>query len=165
MRSATYEPPQPSFTGVRVFDQWPLEDLVGRIDWTPFFQTWELAGHYPAILQDPVVGEAARNLDRDARALLDRIVRERLLTARAIVGFWPANAVGDDVALWADDQRRTRVETVHFLRQQQAKGDSRPNYCLADYVAPDGSTLVLATRVIDPVGACAYAISTSARGA
>jgi 5-methyltetrahydrofolate--homocysteine methyltransferase len=129
-----------------VFDAWPLEDLVGRIDWTPFFQTWELAGHYPAILDDAVVGEAARGLYRDARAMLDRIVAGRLLTARAVVGFWPANAVGDDVALWADGARRreaggARVATVHFLRQQLAKGDGRPNYCLADFVAPVESGL------------------------
>ena len=151
---SAYAPPAPSFTGVRVFDEWPLEDLVPRIDWTPFFQTWELAGHYPAILEDPVVGEAARALWKDAQAMLDRVVRERALTARAVVGFWPANAVGDDVALWADTTepnpgRRARVGTVHFLRQQQAKGDGRPNYCLADYVAPVESGLA------DHVGAFA----------
>ena len=146
---SAYRPPAPSFTGVRVFDAWPLEELVPRIDWTPFFQTWELSGHYPAILEDPVVGEAARGLWRDAGAMLARIVRERALTARAVVGFWPANATGDDVALWADGAphggRRERVDTVHFLRQQQAKGagagDGRPNYCLADYVAPVESGL------------------------
>ena len=140
-----YRPPAPSFTGVRVFDDWPLEDLVGRIDWTPFFQTWELAGHYPAILSDPVVGEAARTLERDARAMLDRIVRERLLTARAVVGFFPAAATRDDVRLYRDAGRREPLGTVHFLRQQGAKGggsgDARPNYCLADYVAPVESGL------------------------
>jgi 5-methyltetrahydrofolate--homocysteine methyltransferase len=132
----TYAPTRPSFTGVRVFDAWPLEDLVARIDWTPFFQTWELAGHYPAILDDPVVGEAARGLYRDARTMLDRIVAERRLAARAVVGLWPANAAGDDVVLWADESRTRPLETVHFLRQQLAKGDDRPNYCLADFVAP-----------------------------
>jgi 5-methyltetrahydrofolate--homocysteine methyltransferase len=137
----TYAPTRPQFEGVRVFDGWPLADLVERIDWTPFFQTWELAGHYPAILDDPVVGEAARSLWRDAQAMLDRIVRERLLTARAVVGFWPANAVGDDVRLYADAARREALGTVHFLRQQQAKGDGRPNYCLADFVAPVESGL------------------------
>jgi 5-methyltetrahydrofolate--homocysteine methyltransferase len=131
-----YAPPAPTFTGTRVFDDWPLEDLVPRVDWTPFFQTWELAGHYPAILRDPVVGEAARGLYADARAMLDRIVAGRLLRARAVVGLWPANAVGDDVVLWADDARTRPLETVHFLRQQLAKGDGRPNYCLADFVAP-----------------------------
>jgi 5-methyltetrahydrofolate--homocysteine methyltransferase len=133
---AAYEPPAPSFTGVRAEEDWPLEDLVPRIDWTPFFQTWELAGHYPAILDDPIVGEAARNLYRDAQALLERIVRQKLLTARAVFGFWPANGVGDDVALYADEARATPLTTVHFIRQQLAKGDGRPNFCLADFVAP-----------------------------
>ncbi|HZF66953.1 MAG TPA: methionine synthase [Gemmatirosa sp.] len=136
-----YAPPAPSFTGVRVFDAWPLEDLVPRIDWTPFFQTWELAGHYPAILEDPIVGSAARQLWADAQAMLARIVEGRQLTARAVVGLWPANATGDDVALYTDASRRERLATVHFLRQQQAKGDGRPNYCLADFVAPVESGL------------------------
>ncbi|MDF1502497.1 methionine synthase [Roseisolibacter sp. H3M3-2] len=131
-----YAPVRPTFEGVRVFEEWPLEDLVPRVDWTPFFQTWELAGHYPAILEDPVVGEAARGLWRDARAMLDRIVAGKLLTARAVVGLWPANAVGDDVVLWSDATRTRPLETVHFLRQQLDKKDERPNYCLADFVAP-----------------------------
>jgi 5-methyltetrahydrofolate--homocysteine methyltransferase len=121
-----YAPPAPSFTGVRVFDAWPLEDLVPRIDWTPFFQTWELAGHYPAILDDPVVGEAARALWRDAQAMLDRIVRGRLLTARAVVGFWPANAVGDDVRLYADAARRERWAPC------TSSGSSRPRGTAAE---------------------------------
>ncbi len=134
-----YAPTRPASPGVRVYDDWPLADLVARIDWTPFFQTWELAGHYPAILEDPTVGEAARGLYRDARAMLDRIVDEKLLTARAVVGLWPANATGDDVVLWADEARTRPLETVHFLRQQQDKKDERPNYCLADFVAPRAS--------------------------
>jgi 5-methyltetrahydrofolate--homocysteine methyltransferase len=133
---AAYVPPAPSFTGVRVFDDYPLAELVERIDWTPFFQTWELAGHYPQILDDPKVGEAARSLYADARAMLTRLVEEKRLTARAVVGFWPANAVGDDVELYADADRTQPLETVHFLRQQLAKGDARPNFCLADFVAP-----------------------------
>jgi len=133
---SAYAPPAPTFTGVRTFDDVPLAELVERIDWTPFFQTWELAGHYPAILDDPVVGPAARNLFDDARRALQRVVDEKLLTARAVVGFWPANAVGDDVQLYADDARRESLGTVHFLRQQLAKGDDRPNFCLADFVAP-----------------------------
>ncbi len=144
---SSYTPPAPTFTGTRVVEEWPLEDLVPRIDWTPFFQAWELAGHYPAILEDPIVGAAARGLWDDAQAMLDRIVREKRLTARAVVGFWPAAAVGDDVALWAPDtgadrSRAERTGTVHFLRQQLDKRkptgeqDGRPNYCLADYVAP-----------------------------
>ncbi|MGZ8458542.1 MAG: methionine synthase, partial [Gemmatirosa sp.] len=132
----TYAPTRPASPGVRVFDGWPLADLVERIDWTPFFQTWELAGHYPAILEDPTVGEAARGLYRDARTMLDQIVAGQLLTARAVIGLWPANAVGDDVVLWVDETRTAPLQTVHFLRQQLDKKDERPNYCLADFVAP-----------------------------
>jgi 5-methyltetrahydrofolate--homocysteine methyltransferase len=138
----SYAPPAPTFTGVRVFDDYPLAELVERIDWTPFFQTWELAGHYPAILDDPKVGAAARSLYADARAMLDRIVAGKRLTARAVVGFWPANAVGDDVDLYTDETRRERLETLHFLRQQLAKGDGRPNFCLADFVAPRTTGLI-----------------------
>jgi 5-methyltetrahydrofolate--homocysteine methyltransferase len=130
-------PPRPTFTGVRTFDDVTLDELTGRIDWTPFFHTWELAGHYPAILEDPVVGEAARSLWADAQAMLDRIVRERWLSARAVVGFWPANSDGaEDIVLYADEGRTTPLATVHTLRQQQVKGDGRPNWALADFVAP-----------------------------
>ena len=93
-------PPVPCTTGVHVLDEYPLAELVERIDWTPFFQTWELAGHYPAILDDPTVGPAARSLFDDARALLDRIVRERLLTARGVFGLFPAASVGDDIEVY-----------------------------------------------------------------
>jgi 5-methyltetrahydrofolate--homocysteine methyltransferase len=136
--SAT-RPPAPCFTGVRALDDYPLEELVERIDWTPFFQTWELAGHYPAILDDPVLGEAARSLYRDARTLLERIVRERLLRPRAVLGFFPANAVGDDIELYADPGRTRPLAVVHSLRQQMAKPPGRPNHALADYVAPKES--------------------------
>ncbi|HYC31323.1 MAG TPA: methionine synthase [Gemmatimonadales bacterium] len=132
-------PPAPCFTGVQALDDYPLEELVERIDWTPFFQTWELAGHYPAILDDPVVGEAARSLYRDARSLLDRIVRERLLRPRAVLGFFPANAVGDDIEVYADAARTRPLAVVHTLRQQMAKPPGRPNHALADYVAPKES--------------------------
>jgi 5-methyltetrahydrofolate--homocysteine methyltransferase len=135
--------PKPSFLGVRTFDDFSLAELVPRIDWTPFFQTWELAGHYPAILDDPVVGEAARNLWRDAQAMLDRIVSERWLGARAVVGFWEANSDGaEDIALYERDgtgqkaEGRTHVATLHTLRQQLVKSDGRPNLALADFVAP-----------------------------
>jgi 5-methyltetrahydrofolate--homocysteine methyltransferase len=142
-------PPTPCFTGVRALDDYPLEELVERIDWTPFFQTWELAGHYPAILQDPKVGEAARSLFHDAQALLDRIVRERLLRARGVLGFFPANSVGDDIELYADDARSRPLAVIHTLRQQMAKPPGRPNLALADYVAPRESGLA------DHVGAFA----------
>jgi len=129
-------PPAPSFEGVRVFDDFPLEELVPRIDWTPFFQTWELAGSYPAILQDPVVGEAARNLWKDAQAMLDRIVREKWLAARAVVGFFKANSDGAERIILPE-----QGVTVHTIRQQMVKNDGRPNYALADFVAPADSGL------------------------
>ena len=131
--------PVPSFLGSRRFDDYPLAELVERIDWTPFFQTWELAGHYPAILEDPTVGKAARDLFQDARALLDRIVRDRLVTARAVVGFYPANAIGDDIALYADPSRSRTVGRIHTLRQQHQKTGTRANLALADFVAPAAS--------------------------
>jgi 5-methyltetrahydrofolate--homocysteine methyltransferase len=128
--------PRPTFLGVRALDDQPLGDLVPCIDWTPFFATWELKGRYPAILDDPAKGAAARQLFADAEELLDRIVRERLLTARAAFGFWPANATGDDIELYADDDRSSTIATVHTLRQQMAKPPGRPNLALADFVAP-----------------------------
>ncbi|MCI0453263.1 MAG: methionine synthase, partial [Candidatus Latescibacteria bacterium] len=135
----TQAAPSPSFLGTRAFDDYPLSELVDRIDWTPFFQTWELRGRYPAILEDPVVGEQARSLYDDARAMLDSFVREKRLRARGVVGFFPAASIGDDVELY-DDAKRRRVRTnLHFLRQQAAKTDSRPNFCLADFVAPKDS--------------------------
>jgi 5-methyltetrahydrofolate--homocysteine methyltransferase len=127
-------PPRPTFEGVRTFGHFPLAQLVGRIDWTPFFQTWELAGHYPDILKDPKVGEAARNLYDDARAMLDRIVAEEWLEARAVVGFWRANSDGaEDIHLFEGDAPRA---TIHTIRQQMVKNDGRPNYALADFIAP-----------------------------
>ena len=130
-------PPRPTFTGVRVFDDVPLGELVPRVDWTPFFQTWELAGHYPAILEDEKVGAAARNLFADAQVMLRRVVEERWLQARAVVGFFPANSDGaEDIVLFTDESRQTVRATIHTIRQQMVKGDGRPNYALADFVAP-----------------------------
>ena len=129
-----YVPPAPRRPGVTVFDSWPIAELVRYIDWTPFFQTWELAGRWPEILDDPVVGVEARKLKRDADEMLGRIVRERWLTARAVAGLWPARAVGDDVALDADG-----TERLHFLRQQVDKPAERADFCLADFIAPAAS--------------------------
>jgi 5-methyltetrahydrofolate--homocysteine methyltransferase len=129
-------PPRPAFLGVRVFDDYPLQELVDRIDWTPFFQTWELPGHYPAILEDPLTAHAARPLFEDAKRLLQQIVCGRLLVARAVVGFWPAAASGDDIELYTDESRTTPLAVVHTLRQQMAKAPGRPNLALADYVSP-----------------------------
>jgi 5-methyltetrahydrofolate--homocysteine methyltransferase len=130
--------PRPSFLGTRRFDPYPLEELVDRIDWTPFFQTWELPGHYPAILSHPDTAAAAQALFEDARALLDRIVREGRLVARGVVGFWPAASVGDDIELYGDEERREPLAVIHTLRQQMARppGSGRPNLALADFVAP-----------------------------
>ncbi|MDX2193437.1 MAG: methionine synthase [Gemmatimonadales bacterium] len=128
--------PAPAFTGLKVLREYPLQELVDRIDWTPFFQTWELAGHYPAILTDPVVGEAATNLYRDARRMLDRIVAERRLEARAVFGFWPAVSDGDDIELFSTPDLRERIAVIRTLRQQMQKPPGRPNQALADFVAP-----------------------------
>ncbi|MEO7361934.1 MAG: methionine synthase, partial [Gemmatimonadaceae bacterium] len=142
--------PVPAVAGVQGITNYPLANLVERIDWTPFFQTWELSGHYPAILADPLVGESARAVFADAQKLLKRIVSEELLEARAAFGFWPANAVGDDIEIYADENRTSVIKTLHMLRQQMdKKGDGRPNFCLADYVAPRES------GVLDYVGAFA----------
>ncbi len=134
-----YTPPKPSFLGVRSFDDYDLGKLVDRIDWTPFFRTWELAGTYPKILKDKVVGEIAGNLFRDAEAMLKSIQDEKWLTARAAIGFWPASAIGDDVALYSDDNRTEILEMVPFLRQQIRKREGSYNMCLADYIAPRDS--------------------------
>ena len=129
-------PPRPSFLGARAFRAYPLGELVDRIDWGPFFAAWELRGSYPAILDDPVVGAAARDLHRDALVLLDRIVVDGSLRADAVVGFWPANSVGDDVVLWRDETRTEALAEFRTLRQQMARRDGRPNLALADFVAP-----------------------------
>ncbi|MFZ5657565.1 MAG: methionine synthase [Pseudomonadota bacterium] len=130
-----YEPPAPRQPGLHVFEDYPLAELVEMIDWTPFFNTWELAGRFPAILDDAVVGAQARELYRDARAMLDRIVAERWLSAKGVLGLWPAHAEGDDVVV----QAGADAATLHFLRQQVDKPVDRPDFCLADFVAPRDS--------------------------
>ncbi|MGV8922872.1 MAG: methionine synthase [Thermomonas sp.] len=127
-----YTPPVPAQPGIHVFDDYPLHELVPLIDWTPFFNTWELAGRYPAILDDEVVGTQARELFADAQAMLKRIVDEKWLQAKAVIGLWPANAVGDDVVVDVDGV----PTTLHFLRQQVDKPVERPDFCLADFIAP-----------------------------
>jgi 5-methyltetrahydrofolate--homocysteine methyltransferase len=131
-----YTPPVPIFLGIKTFEDYPLDELADYIDWTPFFHTWELSGKYPKILDDEVIGEHARQLLVDAREMLDKIVAEKWLQARAVIGFFPANSAGDDIELYADDER-TEVRTVlHHLRQQIDKPAERPNMCLSDFVAP-----------------------------
>lgn len=131
----TYDPPAPRQPGITALDDYPLAELVEYIDWTPFFQAWELAGKYPAILTDEVVGPQASELYRDARAMLDRIIRERWLTARGVFGLWPAQSTGDDVVI----QTEGGPQTLHFLRQQVDKPVERPDFCLADFIAPRAS--------------------------
>ncbi len=166
-----HAPVRPTFTGTRTFPRdgadgvasghgasaspgtalcspsYDLDELISRIDWTPFFRAWELKGKFPAILSDPDVGEQATSLYDDARALLRRVRRERRLAARAVVGLWHANAVGDDIAVWDGESRDTPLATFHCLRQQFSKRGGRPNLCLADFVAPQCS------GVADYVGA------------
>jgi 5-methyltetrahydrofolate--homocysteine methyltransferase len=131
-----YSPPRPAANGTRIFAEYPLHELVERIDWTPFFRAWELAGNYPAILQDKVVGESARKLYADARKLLDRIVREKWLTAKGVVAFWPCRRDGDDVVLFDDDSHAKEISRLYFLRQQIGKRAPRANMCLADFISP-----------------------------
>jgi 5-methyltetrahydrofolate--homocysteine methyltransferase len=133
-----YTPPKPGFIGTQVFDDYPLADLVPVIDWTPFFATWELHGKFPAILDDEIVGEAAKPLYADARAMLDKMVAEKWVTAKGVIGFWPANRVGDDIAVWQDERRTKRETTFHTLRQQMIKSAGSANLALADFVAPEG---------------------------
>ncbi|WP_409018525.1 methionine synthase [Brevundimonas vesicularis] len=139
-------PPAPTFLGTRAYE-WDLKDLADHIDWTPFFASWELIGRFPHILEDEIVGEAARDLYRDARAMLDRIVQEKWYTAKGVIGFWPANARGDDIVVWADEGRSEQVATFHGLRQQIAKTNGKPNLCLSDFVAEDGADYIGAFAV------------------
>ncbi len=135
---SSYTPPKPSFLGVRAFADYDLAELAEYIDWTPFFRTWELAGPFPQILDDERVGEAAGGLYRDARAMLDRIVHEKWLTAHAVIGFWPAARDGDDIILFSDDRRDAEHARLHTLRQQMPRENGRPNLALADFIAPVG---------------------------
>ena len=131
-----YAPPKPAFLGLKSFNSYDLGELARYIDWAPFFHTWELIGPYPLILEDEKVGEAARGLFADAKAMLAKIVAENWLTARAVIGFWPAAAEGDDIELFADEARRIPLATLHSLRQQMARDGARPDLALADFIAP-----------------------------
>jgi 5-methyltetrahydrofolate--homocysteine methyltransferase len=128
---------RPQRLGVHVIEDYPIAELIEFIDWTPFFQTWELAGRFPDILEDPLVGEAASSLYADARDMLESIVAGKWLRARAVFGLFPAASRGDDVLLYADEERDTPLETLLFLRQQRAKAAGKAHQCLADYVAPE----------------------------
>src|SRR5712692_3705133 len=136
---ATTPPKKPAFLGIKSFRDYDLAELAEYIDWTPFFQTWELTGRFPAILDDAKVGEVARSLYDDARKMLDLIVRENWFKAQATIGFWPANAKGDDIVVYADDSRKTEIATFHTLRQQLEKREGRFNSALSDFIAPVSS--------------------------
>jgi len=131
---SNYVPPQPSFLGTRVFEDYSIAELIDYIDWSPFFSTWELTGKFPAILDDEKFGEAARSLYEDARAMLDQIVKENWFRAAAVVGFWPANSAGDDIIIAGDTPA-----VLHTLRQQLARREGRANVALADFIAPKES--------------------------
>jgi 5-methyltetrahydrofolate--homocysteine methyltransferase len=135
--------------GLQVLRDYPLADIARVIDWTPFFQTWELSGRYPKILQDEVVGQAARDLFDDAQKMLARIIDEKWLRANAVLGLYPANSVGDDIEVYTDESRSEVLTRFHFLRQQMVKPADRYNHCLADYIAPKH------TGVADYIGAFA----------
>ena len=134
-----YEPPKPSFLGIKVLEGWDLAELARYIDWTPFFQTWELKGRYPKILEDEKQGPAARQLFEDAQAMLKKIIAEKWFAPKGVIGFWPANAVGDDIRLFGDEGRAQELANFFTLRQQLAKRDGRANVALSDFVAPADS--------------------------
>ena len=146
---AAYRPPVPKLAGVRSFENVPLEELVRYVDWMPFFNAWEFAGKFPEILTDPVVGEAASNLYADARRMLKQLISGRWVRASAVIGFFPANSVDEDIEVYADESRSDVAWRLHHLRQQKAKPSGQPHYALSDFVAPRES------GVADWVGAFA----------
>lgn len=135
-----HKPVEPSFLGLKAFDDYDIAKLRDYIDWTPFFQSWDLHGQYPAILTDKVVGEAASNLFADAQDMLDQMIAEKWLTAKAVIGFWPANRDGDDIIIYEDDTRQVERARFHSLRQQMDRSSkARPNFALSDFIAPIGT--------------------------
>jgi len=149
---SSYVSPQPSYLGVKTFADYPLRELCNYIDWTPFFRTWELKGTYPKILEDQIMGETARSLFADAKGLLEQIVEKRLLTAKAVVGFWPANSVGDDIEVYESVDPIHRQAILHTLRQQMRQGRGKANFALADFIAP------LACQHVDYIGGFAVCV-------
>jgi len=139
--SGAYQPPKPGFFGTKILSDYPINELIDYIDWTPFFATWELSGKFPGILNDEKFGPAARSLYYDARAMLDKIVAEHWFRASAVLGFWPANAEDDDIHLYADETRGEPIAVLHSLRQQLSKREGRANTALSDFIAPRNSGL------------------------
>ena len=138
IRFDDYQPPKPAFTGVRSFETYDLEELVDYIDWTPFFISWDMSGKYPAIFDDPKRGEAARTLFDDAQNILQQMIDEKRVSAKAAIGFWPANRRGDDIVLYTDETRNEELTTLHHLRQQDDKAPGKAMMALSDFVAPVG---------------------------
>jgi 5-methyltetrahydrofolate--homocysteine methyltransferase len=137
-----YVPPVPNKPGIHVFDDYSLEEISQYIDWTPFFHTWEIKGSYPKVLDDPNKGVEAKKLFDDAQTMLATMIKEKWLTARAVIGLFPANSINDDdIEVYADENRSEVLTVLHHLRQQQQKPDNKPNYSLADFVAPKSSGL------------------------
>ena len=147
-----YLPPKPNMVGVKVFDDYPLDELVEYIDWTPFFITWEMTGKYPNIFENPEIGSKAKELFEDGKKLLHKIVGEKKFRAQAVVGIFPANSIGEGTEIYADDSRTEVIATVHHLRQQTEQPFTRPNLCLADFIAPKE------TAIQDYIGA--FAVTT-----
>ncbi len=133
------DPAKPDFLGTKVFDSFPLDELAGYIDWSPFFHAWELRGRFPKIFEDPVVGVESKKLYEDAQVLLQRILKEKRIQARGVMAFFPANSEGDDILLYEDDSRKKVRARLHGLRQQMARSDGEPNRCLTDFIAPVSS--------------------------
>jgi 5-methyltetrahydrofolate--homocysteine methyltransferase len=150
-----YQPPRPNFLGSKVFVDYPLVELVDYIDWTPFFHTWELAGRYPAIFEDEIIGESAKSLFADAQQMLKKIIAEKWLQAEAVIGFFPANSNGDDIEIYTDDTARHVLTKFHMLRQQSKKANKKANLSLADFIAPKSS------GICDYLGC--FAVSTGGR--
>ncbi|HRF76126.1 MAG TPA: vitamin B12 dependent-methionine synthase activation domain-containing protein, partial [Chitinophagales bacterium] len=137
LQQKSYIPSIPSFTGVKVFENYPLSELVAYIDWTPFFQTWELHGKYPTIFEDEIIGDAAKKLFDDAQHLLKSIIEHNWLTAKAVVGIFKANSIQDDIIV--RNENGETITVLHHLRQQNKKADNQQNYCLSDFILPDNS--------------------------
>jgi len=136
---ANYTPPKPSFLGTRVFESYDLNELARYIDWTPFFQAWEMKGRYPALLDDPDQGPAARQLWDDAQTMLKEVLQKNWFRPKAVIGFWPANSIGDDIEIFTDESRSEELATLYTLRQQLSKQKEKPNLALADFIAPAGT--------------------------
>ena len=153
---AAFTPTKPTFLGLKTFENYDLNELRRYIDWTPFFQSWELHGKFPAILTDEVVGVEATKLLKDANKMLDKIIAEKWISARAVIGFFPCNSVNDDdIELYYDEKDGEVLTTLHHLRQQNQKAPGQPNYCLSDFIKPKNSQNTEGPLGTDYIGAFA----------